>query len=261
MAAFTCGPDQLASVPEGTVSLKVQANHLVKTVADYRALPRSVTELFINDRRFSPSESPLPDWITSLTLINVAETGQRVELPPKLEKLELSHCRLTLIEGIPDSLLSLQLRSCSRPVCLDALPATMDEIVIEACPGLEDFSFLPTDRVESFSFSNQHHLSDLNMLPTEVGSLRLDNCYQLGSLAGIPQGLISLSLRKMELLESLKEVPRGLRHLAIEQVSGSVDLPRLRCLESISIDRVTTEDGVEYTSGEQYLIDSRAASA
>ena len=336
MASFQCETDELASIPPGTVSVKVVDGGSYLPAPDYRLLPRSVTELTIDDYKFEWALSPLPGWLVSLTLTEVTDPGSDCQLPPELEKLVLIDCSLDQLGPFPSSLQSLEINGCYELCRIEPLPPVMTLVEIVGNSKLSDFSFLPTERVDRLTLTGVYALESLDKTPAEVGVFTIDSCEKIRSLAGIkqvtgslrikdcsipgdltslaspietlhlirvilddamipasvkhlvlsycrldlavlprgleslshwpsrlqslkgiPEDLVRLELAKLRHLVSYAELPLFLRHISIKEVPGPKDFPRLAHLESAEIDYVMTKDRTEYTSGEQYLADSK----
>jgi len=119
-----------------------------------------------------------------------------------------------VIAGVPDSLRSLSLRWCRRLKRVADLPSIMSSIYIGSCPGLRDFSFLPTDRVDSLELRCLPGLCTFDEGPAEIGHLVIFDCEQLVSLRGIGKITGSLEISRCPSLD-LRTIPSSVQTLRL----------------------------------------------
>jgi len=154
------------------------------SLPDYLPIPKSVTSLTIDDPRFS-WESKLPDQILNLTLIGLIDPGKTPRLPPKLKRLTVRDSNVAYLGPFPASLQVLVLNLCERIAVIKPLPPVMTLVEIAYCHRLDDFSFLPSERMGRLTLSGLSGLRRLTPGQTEVEHLTLKGCEYVTSLGGI----------------------------------------------------------------------------
>jgi len=228
----------MATVPDGITSIHLQEGRDgYDFVPDYRTLPRSVTTLRIDDVGFASERHSLPPWLQSLSLVNSREEHFLGGFPPELESLNILSYTLKVLDGLPASLRNLTLRGCEGLERIGPLPPVMDSIEISACSELRDFGFFPSESVRVLGLSDLSQDVALDKLPAEIGNLIIEFCPRITTLSESTRVTGYLWMRESHgdaltrLMSSVKDlrlkaydleretIPPSVKHLTLNQCS------------------------------------------
>jgi len=265
----SCELTELVGLPPSLQRLWLEGCEELVTI---RALPPIMNMVSITDCLALKDYSFLPrERVERLSISTQAEDLVLNFLPREVGALVFSNCRTISFPPVVSSVTGYLRLVDSLPLCgLAGLPLSVRDLRLqgldlenEQIPGFLrhmtltecelNLTQLPA-KLESLTLKRVG--VRLAQLPAKLESLTLKRV-GVSRLVGLPESLVSLQLIDLGGLVSYEGMPLGLTHIKVSEITDPEDFPRLPFLESAELDYVMTKDGTEYTSGEQYIVDSK----